>query len=72
MSWEDVARLNDLSQVNLELAITWLDDCISYSQDATKYLEKSGYLLKKYDDDVNPEAPRQRRDIPASMQQGKQ
>jgi hypothetical protein len=61
MSWEDVARLNDLSQVNLELAIAWLDDCISYSQETRKYLEKSGYLLKKCRDEDNREAPGQRR-----------
>jgi len=72
MSWEDVARLFNLTQVNLELAVAWLDDCISYSQEAIEYLEKSGYLLKKCNDEVNPEAPRQRRDIPARMQQGRQ
>ena len=63
MSWEDVANLSQLSQVNMELAIVWLDDCISYSQEAIEYLEKSGYLLKKCDDDVKPEAPRQRYEI---------
>ena len=72
MSWEDVARLSDLAQVNMELAIVWLDDCISYSQEARKYLEKSGHMLKKCHDEVNHEAPGQRRDIPARMQQGKQ
>ncbi len=72
MSWEDVARLSDLSQVNLELAVAWLDDCISYSQEAIEYLEKSGQMLNECNDEINPEAPRQRRDIPACTQQGKQ
>ena len=72
MSWEDVARLSDLSQVNMELAIVWLDDCISYSQEARKYLEKSGYLLNKRLNEDNHETPGQRREIPARMQQGKQ
>jgi hypothetical protein len=72
MSWEDVARLSDLSQVNMELASVWLDDCINYSQEARKYLEQSGYLLKKCHDKVNHEAPGQRPEIPARRQQGKQ
>ena len=72
MSWEDVARLSELSQVNMELAIVWLDDCISYAQEAIEYLEKSGYLLKKCRNEFNHEAPGQRREIPARMQQGKQ
>ena len=67
MSWEDVARLSELSQVNMELAIVWLDDCISYSQEARKYLEKSGYLLKKCRNEFNHEAPGQRQGIPARM-----
>jgi len=57
MSWEDAARLSDLAQVNMELAIVWLDDCISYSQEARKYLEKSGHMLKKCHDEDNHEAP---------------
>jgi hypothetical protein len=57
MSWEDVARLSDLTQVNMELAIVWLDDCISYLQQVRKYLEKSGYALKKCHDELNREAP---------------
>ena len=72
MSWEDVARLSDLSQVNMELAIVWLDDCIRYSQEARKCLENSGYLLKEFSDEFNPEAAGQRREIPARRQQGKQ
>jgi hypothetical protein len=72
MSWENVARLSELTQVNMELAIAWLDDCIRYSQKAIEYLEKSGYLLKKYRNEFNHEAPGQRRDIPACRQQGKQ
>ena len=57
MSWEDVARLSDLSQVNMELAIVWLDDCIRYSQESRKYLEKSGHMLKKCHDEDNHTAP---------------
>ena len=72
MSWEDVARLSDLSQVNMELAIVWLADCIRYSQEARKYLEKSGHMLKKCHDEDNHEVPGQRREIPAHRQQGKQ
>ena len=72
MLWEDVARLSDLSQVNLELAIVWLDDCVRYSQKAREHLEKSGYLLKKYRNEFNHEAPGQRRDISARTRQGKQ
>jgi len=72
MSWEDVARLSDLSQVNLELAIVWLDDCIRCLQEANAYLEKSGQMLNECNDEINPEAPGQRRDIPARIQQGKQ
>jgi hypothetical protein len=72
MSWEDVASLSDLAQVNMELAIVWLDDCISCSQEAIEYLEKSGYMLKKCHDEFNHEVPGQRRDITALMQQGKQ
>jgi hypothetical protein len=68
MSWEDVARLHNLAQVNMEIAIGWLDDCISYSQEAIEYLEKSGYLLKNSNDDVNSEAPPKRWKIPAPMQ----
>jgi hypothetical protein len=64
MSWEDVARLSDLSRVNMELAIVWLDDCISYSQEAIEYLEKSGHLLKKCHDEDKHQAPGQRREIP--------
>jgi hypothetical protein len=71
MSWEDVARFSDLSQVNMELAIVWLDDCIRYLQKTIEYLEKSGYLSKKCCNEFAHEAPRQRRDIPARMQQGK-
>ena len=55
-----------------DAAIVWLDDCISYSQEARKYLEKSGHMLKKCHDEVNREAQEQRRDITARMQQGKQ
>jgi len=72
MSWEDVANLSDLSQVNLELAIVWLDDCIRYLQEERGYLEKSGQMLNDCNDEINPEAPRQHRDIPARIQQGKQ
>jgi hypothetical protein len=71
MSWEDVARFSDLSQVNMELAIVWLDDCIRYLQKARKYLEKSGHMLNKCHDEDSHEAPGQRRDIPARMQQDK-
>jgi len=71
MSWEDAARLSDLSQVNMELVIVWMDDCISYLQEAIEYLEKSGYLLKKCHDKVNYEAPGQCLEIPARMQHGK-
>ena len=39
MSWESVARLSDLSKINMELAIVWLDDCIRYSQKAIEYLQ---------------------------------
>jgi hypothetical protein len=70
MSWEDVARLSDLSQVNMELAIVWLDDCISYSEKARKHLEKSGHVLKKCCDEINQEAPGQQPEIPAHVQQG--
>jgi hypothetical protein len=52
----------------MELARAWLDDCINYSQEAIKYLEKSGYLLKKCHDKVNHEAPGQRPEIPERMQ----
>lgn len=67
VSWEDVARLSDLTQVNMKLAIAWLDDCINYSQKARKHLEKSGYMLMKCHDEINHEAPRQRSEIPARM-----
>jgi hypothetical protein len=72
MSWIDVARLSNLTQVNLELAIVWLDDCIRYLQEERGYLEKSGQMLNECHGEINPEAPRQRRDIPARIQQGKQ
>ena len=72
MSWEDVARLSDLSQVNLELAIVWLDDCIKYLQEEREYLRKSGQMLNECNDEINPEAPGQRWDIPACIQQVKQ
>jgi hypothetical protein len=67
MSWEDVAKLSQLSRVNMELAIAWLDECISYSQEARKHLEKSGYMLKNGHDEDNHEAPGKRREIPARM-----
>jgi len=72
MSWIDVARLSNLTQVNLELAVAWLDDCIRYLQEEREYLKKSGQMLNECNDEINPEAPRQRRDIPARIQQGKQ
>jgi hypothetical protein len=67
MSWGDVARLSDLSQVNLELAIVWLDDCIRHSQEAREYLEKSGYMLNKCLNEDDQEAPGQRQEIPERM-----
>jgi hypothetical protein len=57
MSWEDVARLNELSQVNMELAIALLDDCIKHSQEARKYLEKSGQTLNKCQEGICPGTP---------------
>ena len=72
MSWEDVAKLSDLSQVNLELAVAWLDDCIRYLQEEREYLEKSGQMLNECSDEINPEASGQHRDIPARIPQGKQ
>jgi hypothetical protein len=72
MSWEDVVKLSNLSQVNIELEIACPDDYISYSHDVRKYLEKSEYLLKECSDEFNSEAARQRREIPAGMQQGNQ
>ena len=72
MSWEDVAGLNDLARVNTELAMAWLDDCIRYLQEESAYLEKSRQMLNVCNDEINPEAPEQRRDIPARIQQGKQ
>jgi hypothetical protein len=72
MSWEDVARLGELSQVNMELAGAWLDDCIRYLQEAREHLEKSGYLLKICQDKVNNESTGQRPEITVRMQQGKQ
>jgi len=72
MSWEDVARLSDLAQVNMELAIVWLDDCIRYLQEERVYLEKSGQMLSECNDEISPEALGQHSDIPARIQQGKQ
>jgi hypothetical protein len=63
MSWEDVARLSDLSQVNMKMAIVWRDDCIRYSQEAIEYLEKSGCLPKEWSDEFNSEAARERYEI---------
>jgi len=72
MSWEDVAGLSGLARVNTELAMAWLDDCIRYLHEVGAYLEKSGQMLNECNDEINPEAPRQRRDIPARIQHGKQ
>ena len=72
MSWEDVTRLSNLTQVNLDLAVAWLDDCIRYLQEEREYLKKSGQMLNECNDEINPEAPRQSRDITARMQQDKQ
>ena len=63
MSWEDVARLSELSQVNMELAIAWLDDCIRHSQEARKYLEKSGQMLNECQEGIYPGAPGKRCEI---------
>ena len=67
MSWEDVARLNNLTQINLELAVAWLDDCIRYLQEERDYLKKSGQMLNECSDEITPEATRQSRDIPARI-----
>ena len=72
MSWIDVARLSNLTQVNLELAVAWLDDCIRYLQEEREYLKKSGQMLNECNDEVNPEASRQHRNIPARIPQSKQ
>jgi hypothetical protein len=72
MSWEDVAGLCGLARVNTELAMAWLDDCIRYLHEAGTYLEKSGQMLNERRDEINPEAPRRRRGIPARIQPGKQ
>jgi hypothetical protein len=71
MSWEDVARLSNLTHFNLELAVAWLDDCIRYLQEERECLKKSGQMLNECHDEINPEAARQRRGIPAHIQ-GKQ
>ena len=67
MSWEDVAGLSGLAQVNTELAMAWLDDCIRYLHEAGAYLEKSGQMLNECNDEINSEAPGQSWDIPARM-----
>lgn len=72
MSWEDVTKLCDLSQVNMELAIVWLDDCIKYLQEEREYLEKSGRMLNACHDEVSHKAPGRNPEIPVRMQQGKQ
>jgi hypothetical protein len=72
MSWIDVAGLSSLARVNTELAMAWLDDCISYLHEAGAYLEKSGQMLNECSDEINLEASGQRRDIPARIPQGKQ